>query len=140
MFGKSQLTLRIKDDEGVVREGKHSFSATVLEEYDLMLGYPWLRRENLMINWQEDSWRFPVEDIQYLSHKEAEVLRSRGEPVYVAMLHRMEEEGQEPMVLGVLEEYHAFCDVFDDEGAASLPEYSKRAEHAIDIKPGKQPP
>jgi transposase InsO family protein len=140
LFGQAQLTLRIKDDEGVTRQGEHSFSATELEEYDLMLGYPWLHRENPKINWREGSWRFPVEDIQYLSHEEAEGLRSRGEPVYVAMLYRMEGEGQEPMVLGVPEEYHAFLDVFDDEGAASLPEYSKRAEHAIDIEPGKQPP
>jgi hypothetical protein len=37
LFGKSQLTLRIKDDEGVTREGQHPFVTTLLEEYNLML-------------------------------------------------------------------------------------------------------
>jgi hypothetical protein len=61
LFGKPQLTLRIKDDEGVTREEKHPFVTTLLEEYDLMLGYPWLYCENPMIDWREGTWRFPVE-------------------------------------------------------------------------------
>jgi hypothetical protein len=60
--------------------------------------------------------------------------------VYVAMLHQIKENDEDPPAQEVPEEYQAFQDVFDDEGAASLPEYSKRKEHAIDIEPGKQPP
>jgi hypothetical protein len=52
----------------VTREGEHCFITTVLEEYDLMLGYPWLHRENPMVDWKEGTWRFLVEDFQYFSH------------------------------------------------------------------------
>lgn len=52
VYGKPQVEIRVTDKNGTKRTTTQIFWASDIEEYELILGYPWLEHANPKIDWQ----------------------------------------------------------------------------------------
>jgi hypothetical protein len=58
-YGSHKVTMKARDNAGVEREEQEQFVAATLEQYDVILGMPWLRRHNPRVDWPGRQWTYP---------------------------------------------------------------------------------
>lgn len=149
-FGSHTAAVKTKDDDGVQREEQEQFVAATLEQYDLILGMPWLRRHNPRVDWPARRWTYPnvAADVELVGPEQFEGLVGQGAMVYAAFARENplepEDSGTPGISLHNLQaselpaEYEEYRDVFSEEAANELPPHGPQ-DHAIDLEGGAPP-
>jgi RNase H-like domain found in reverse transcriptase/Reverse transcriptase (RNA-dependent DNA polymerase) len=152
VYGKHEIETHAYDKRGISDYVEQKFLATDIKEYDMILGFPWLKHVNPEINWKTGEWfyrRVPVEGIREDSAEEFLQEAAKVGHImvaYVSPADSMSGNTQCSFVGGAVgstpalpPKYQEFEDVFSEEGAAALPR-DARVEHRIEIEAGKQVP
>jgi hypothetical protein len=149
IYGRHACYTQAIDMDGTEKDIKQEFLATDSDQYEVILGLPWIEAANPDCYWRAKTWRYRAEDklrIKEVKVKEiAEV--AKIQPIYaifplparsrliagVSRATLMEEEIQLPA------EYCDYADVFSKTEADKLPKSTKVA-HSIEIEEGKTVP
>jgi hypothetical protein len=159
VYGRHILDLEATDCEGETRRKEHTFEATDIHGYDIILGYPWALSILPVPDWEARTWRYPT--AKEAIHPRTEVVSAEdfldnvrdGEAAFLAIIgqpnpskdphaiHAMNatiepSTSEEP---SLPKEYEDYTDVFSAEEAMKRNEIED-AEHPIDLLPGKDPP
>jgi transposase InsO family protein len=138
------------DAEGEDGSSTTSFLATDIQGFDAILGFPWLKQVNPIVDWAKGSWTYrPFQVDGALEHKAAKFMKEvrRAGRMYIAYITpagkgaciRSIHTSPQGKEVEVPNEYKDFLDVFSTDGAAALPR-DARAQHEIELEEGKKPP
>jgi len=141
-YGAHEITYRICDNWGRVKEAKGLFYAFDMDAPPLLLGMPALHEDGIMIDYGAEAWRWPIESNALSIETPEQFEKSMmGEPaVYAVIVSAVQTskqtEGESHAIPLYLQE---FTDVFDNEAAATIAE-NKETDHAIDLLPDSDAP
>jgi hypothetical protein len=99
---------------------KETFWITALGNYDMILGHPWLARQNPIIDWKERT-------------VELSAMGRMNKATELAQAHYQKDN--RTLKEQVPEYLHPYLDVFDEEKAKAFPP-SRSYDHRIKLKPG----
>ena len=124
----------------------HDFIATNLQDYDVVLGLPWLRQVNPQVFWPTGEWRHRIEygDLELVKPAElvAHVARNPRETVGAVVVAAADAQGSSDptdRLVALPIDLADFADVFNEGIAGFLPNTSK-VKHSIPLEEGTQPP
>lgn len=151
-YGRCVRLMKMTDDWGVAKQQRIECVVADIEE-DVILGLPWFRSVDPMIQWKHDHWNYPLSmDSLKITSSKKDIRRvARCARVAIALVQTINKEpeenekGTQPLSDGASQAttlpsaYSDFADVFDPEAAAKLPPLDGRA-HAIQLDPDKTPP
>jgi transposase InsO family protein len=142
------ICIRMTDSWGNAKEATHTFHAVESAYFPIVLGYPWLRREDPHFRWGAKTWRFEYieEDFEIVKPEEFEKLAEEAPYVFAVLVSDTSVTRPEcfvgaanatlaPKLPAEFEEYE---DVFDMKQADILAEHS-HFEHAIETEGGDPP-
>ncbi|EDN04752.1 hypothetical protein HCAG_08414 [Histoplasma mississippiense (nom. inval.)] len=130
--------MKIIDDEHVLREGFHHFEEADISGYDVILGMPWLQAANPDIDWVRRCWTYRkasnISHVHLDTAKEFATLMDNSNIIFAAFPLRAAHAATEP---NIPDDYKDYLDVFRED----IPDAEHAPhDHAIDLKPGKEPP
>ena len=154
-YGQTTLPVVATDNQGITREVTQPLEAVDLDIFDVILGYPWLRDVNPMVDWPSMAWAYKEgrmgEKVEVIGEKKVEHALQKGRTIYVAFAsladdgaihvgqaHTDEDEGSRPPA-DMRPEYADYGDVASEENASTLPAHQDH-DHVIELQPGTQPP
>jgi hypothetical protein len=142
------IYIRITDSWGNAKEATHTFHAIESAYFPIVLGYPWLRREDPHFRWGAKTWRFEYikEDFKIVKPEEFEKLAEEAPYVFAVLMSDTSVTRPEcfisaanatlaPKLPAEFEEYE---DVFNMKQADILAEHS-HFEHTIETEGGDPP-
>jgi hypothetical protein len=138
IYGTHKIQTRVADSSGSELIAEDLFCAIDLEDYDIVLGYPWLQTRNPDVDWAGSRWRYPkdVEPPGVIGDDEfAQAALEAGRIYAVRYTPLQPVEGEVP---GLPQEYAEFADVFSEVDAVKLPPPGGH-EHAIELEGGEPP-
>ena len=126
------LTFRSKG-----REFKEEFLVTGLGRQDIILGHPWLKTYNPIVNWRTGkiTWRYPR---SYAIRHQIPTEGRSWIQTKITMSQTLAQEQEKPkktLQEMVPKEYHEYLEIFDKKTSDRLPEH-KPWDHKIDLKEG----
>src|SRR5271170_3411715 len=112
-----------------------AFRIVELKDYDLVLGIPWLRLHNPVIDWKEGRVMFTPEACRthFIAQQRSSLLATQG----VKRLRIMGTINEKKPTL-IPEHYHRYLHVFDKKEGERLPPH-REMDCKIDILPGEEP-
>ncbi|KAJ2927416.1 hypothetical protein H1R20_g9679, partial [Candolleomyces eurysporus] len=126
------------------KKKRTAFLVTRLGKEDVILGLPWLKRENPIIDWKEGTLEWKQDRQEDLKPQEIIAdLKTETKPLWIraktttsqTLAQKHEEVKKEvPLEEQIPKEYHDYLKVFDKEAAARFPD-PRPWDHAIDLKP-----
>ncbi|EDN07425.1 hypothetical protein HCAG_03956 [Histoplasma mississippiense (nom. inval.)] len=133
-----RTAMKIIDDEHVLREGFHHFEEADISGYDVILGMPWLQAANPDIDWVRRCWTYRkasnISHVHLDTAKEFATLMDDSNIIFAAFPLRAAHAATEP---NIPDDYKDYLDVFRED----IPDAEHAPhDHAIDLKPGKEPP
>jgi len=152
-YGTHQLSIRIRDTFGRVREARQTFYAVDMNEHQVVLGYPWLEEFDPDILWKTKEFRFRIEasDLEVQGARAFEKTMSETDRVYAVCItdvgYTSTAERSTIAAVGISDSTEKkklpailvdLADVFDQKEAGVLPSYGKNV-HAINLD-GSEPP
>ncbi|EDN10244.1 hypothetical protein HCAG_06047 [Histoplasma mississippiense (nom. inval.)] len=137
-YGQRKAAMKIIDDEHVLREGFHHFEEADISGYDVILGMPWLQAANPDIDWVRRCWTYRkasnISHVHLDTAKEFATLMDDSNIIFAAFPLRAAHAATEP---NIPDDYKDYLDVFRED----IPDAEHAPhDHAIDLKPGKEPP
>ncbi len=134
-----------EDSEGVQREAELEFVAANIEEYDVILGYPWLRTTHIDFDTKWFRHKTAAHLIETQTAKQFAKTIEDDIPLFVAFFTSkgptisVISKGTDATPVEIPIEYADFKEVFDDAKAAGLPGLDGPS-HAIELEPEGKPP
>ncbi|RXW20770.1 hypothetical protein EST38_g5090 [Candolleomyces aberdarensis] len=133
------------------KKKRTAFLVTRLGKEEVILGLPWLKKENPVIDWQEGTleWRTDrrTEEPRPDPNEIEDELKAETKPLWIrakttasqTLAQKHEEVKPEvPLKEQIPKEYHDYLDVFDKKTATRFPG-PRPWDHAIDLKPDFAP-
>jgi Reverse transcriptase (RNA-dependent DNA polymerase)/RNase H-like domain found in reverse transcriptase len=138
IYGTHKVRTRVADSKGRERDAEDLFCTIDLEDYDMVLGYPWLQTRNPDVDWAGSQWGYsknpePPEVLEDEEFAEAALETGRIYAVRYTPLQPVE-----GVVPELQQEYAEFADVFSEAKAVTLPPLGG-PEHAIELEGGEPP-
>lgn len=154
-YGQTTLPVVATDNQGITREVTQPLEVVDLDVFDVILGYPWLREVNPMVDWPSMTWAYKEgrigEKVAVIGEKKVERALRKGCTIYVAFASLADDgtihvgqthttcgEGPKPPA-AMRPEYADYGDVASEENASTLPAHQDH-DHVIELQPGTQPP
>ena len=156
VLGQCELVIQAQDGFGHTARTTQRFYLTDVQEYDIILGHPWLIEVDPEIYWKAGYWAYrqprivgaevvTARQFAKYAHKHPEAQmgvvmvlpQSRTASVRTAKAGQRKSSADHPHVLPVA--YADFADVFSEEGASTFPENSK-VKHSIQVEEGQTAP
>jgi Reverse transcriptase (RNA-dependent DNA polymerase) len=138
IYSTHKVRTCIADSKGRERDAEDLFCAIDLEDYDIVLRYPWLQTRNPDIDWagSQSGYSENPEPPEVLEDKEfAEAMLEAGR---IYTVHYMLLQPIEEVVPELPQEYAEFADIFSEAKAVMLLPLGG-PEHAIELKGGEPP-
>ncbi len=120
---------------------------TNIPGYDAILGKPWMKRHNPVIDWRSDvieEWRCscrrqpPVVDVRLITHKAFELFRKR-DPDAAGCIWYRPQKAQLSAARTIPEEYAQYSELFAEESNEDALPYHASWDHEIPLVEGKEP-
>ena len=112
------------------------------DNYDLILGRPWIGDVNLDVDWNSPSprWKYREVDerLKWTSTEDFDELVANEPVIYAVMLIKAD-NGETPAVIQLPTWLLDFKDVFDEVEPKGIPNYRPQ-DYAIELIEGKQVP
>ena len=152
-YGVHQLSIRVCDAFGKVREAQQMFYAVDMDEHQVVLGFPWLEHFDPDITWKAKKFRFRIEesDLEMQGSRSFEKAMSETDRVYAVCIAGVgctsTTERSTIATVGTGDstdektlpaEIADLADFFDQKEAGVLPSYGKNV-HAINLDGGEPP-
>jgi len=147
-YGARKLMLSTTDDNQLTRQTMHVFEAVSIEGYDIILGLPWLRATNPIMDWQARTWTYREATKVEIMHPSRAVKKIlKGNAAFIITKATKDDDNRPSFYLRATlakpEELPAYlreyADVFSEKEANILPEHANH-DHGIDLEPGMDPP
>lgn len=146
VWGEYRQRAVIADSWEVERDEELVFSACNIEDFDVILGYPWLRTVHIDFANKAFKWRSATDDTCEIMSAKRFVKMLNHEPTVPLFAAYLTTSGVAIRVLSkgtaeaptVPQQYADFADVFDEKAAAELPPIDG-PQHAIELQPGAEP-
>lgn len=147
VYGRHDVDTVATDSNGVSRSSTIPFIATDIRRYDAILGFPWIYKTDPDCRFSLREW-YHRGDIEVLEMSLADMLEDEAEaPVYAVYLYPandlldacVELNSTDVVSPELPKEYEDYADVFSEEGASMLPDFT-RVRHAIPIVEGGDVP
>lgn len=149
IYGRHALVTQAIDMHGAKGETKQEYLATDSDQYDVILGYPWIEAVDPDCRWRERTWAYRKDEDLEVKEVSAKTMAQIAQtaPVFMVFVH----PGKSTLVAGVSldasgatevqlpEIYSDFEDVFSEAEAGKLPA-NTRISHSIEIEEGKEIP
>ena len=109
----------------------YTFRAIPMQGHRVILGLPWLREVNPLIDWVTGSIKVP-KNIRVLKQTDFDD-ELDDSPIYAYYTTQ-----KTPSALPTV--YSSYADVFSEQASTTLPPHRGNLDHAIDLLPGTTPP
>jgi hypothetical protein len=135
IYGMYKVWTYVADSKGHEWDAEDLFCVIDLEDYDMVLEYPWLQTRNPDMDWAGSQWGYsenlePPEVLKDEEFAEATLEVGRIYAIYYTPLQPVE-----GVVPELLQEYAEFTDIFLEAKAVTLPPL-RDSEHAIELEGG----
>jgi hypothetical protein len=138
IYGTHKVRTRVADSKGREQDAEDLFCVIDLEDYDMVLGYPWLQTRNPDVDWAGSQWGYSEnpEPSEVLEDEEfAEAALEAGRIYAIRYTPLQPVEGVVPELP---QEYVEFADVFSEAKAVTLPPLGG-PKHVIELEGGEPP-
>ncbi|KAJ2926197.1 hypothetical protein H1R20_g10898, partial [Candolleomyces eurysporus] len=117
------------------RTKRTKFLITGLGEEQIILGLPWLRKENPIIDWEKKTLTWKKTPITFpLKHSNSIPIRTKITTSQTLAQEHEEKKKEIPLEEQIPKRYHEYLDLFDKKTATRFPA-SRPYDHKIDLKP-----
>ncbi|EDN02416.1 hypothetical protein HCAG_00280 [Histoplasma mississippiense (nom. inval.)] len=154
-FGEYNIATTVTDHKCNAQQTSHSFHAMKMKDYNLVLGFPWLKQTNPLIDWSDGQFFFrssgDEQQPQIISEQDvlAEVLTGARVGMLVVLptecskdpkhAPRVFSAAYSDLPTGLPDYVMPYAHIFSEEAAISA-QRPEEAEHRIDLEPGARPP
>lgn len=146
-YGRHRIEIDATDFRDVTKSTTQTFNAVGMTKYDAILGIPWLKKVNPLINWRDETWAHREgrigEDIEIIPEKKVKRSLQKGKSVFMVHIYDAEEitvratTAEHGRTLPI--QYEGYEDVFSEELAGEIPAHAAH-DYKIELLSNTQPP
>ena len=152
-YGRTTLPVIAKDHQGITKQSAQPIDVADMDDFDVILGFPWLRDVNPIVDWQFMTFAYKEgrisDDCVVIPEKKVSRALRKGKQIFVAFA-RLTDDGSvrvasayamdrdtDPQTMRP--EYADFEDVASETNAGILAPHEAH-DHDIVLQPGTTPP